>query len=352
MHGHAPWGFSTWGDAELADRARGLVGDLDAALTLARSLEPLAGAVGTSSAPLFRALATLGSVDLTTARAVEPHLDATAILAQARREGHDLPSTGPEATWGVYAASGPGTTLRATHRGGTDAGWSLTGGKAWCSLGDRVSHALVTAQDDAGGQRLFAVGLREGRVPFDGGSWRPRGLRDITTGTLTFGGQHATPVGGPGWYLDRPGFSWGGVGVAAVWFGGAAALAGALWRAAGTRAPDQIALYHLGRCDVLLHSALTVLWDAVRVIDDPGGSTQEAALLAARVRSHVASVAEQVLSVVGHALGPAPLALDAEHSARVADLTVYLRQHHAERDLARLGQLVTTTDSDPASTSR
>ncbi|KZX22513.1 hypothetical protein ACH61_00279 [Rathayibacter tanaceti] len=42
----------------------------------------------------------------------------------------------------------------------------------------------------------------------------------------------------------------------------------------------------------------------------------------------------------GRALGPAPLALDAEHSKRVADLTLYVRQHHAERDDAALGRAV------------
>jgi hypothetical protein len=43
---------------------------------------------------------------------------------------------------------------------------------------------------------------------------------------------------------------------------------------------------------------------------------------------------------VGHALGAGPLGHDEAHSRRVADLTVYLRQHHAERDLAELGALV------------
>ena len=33
--------------------------------------------------------------------------------------------------------------------------------------------------------------------------------------------------------------------------------------------------------------------------------------------------------------------MDPVHAARVADLTLYLRQHHAERDLAALGRLVT-----------
>ena len=64
------------------------------------------------------------------------------------------------------------------------------------------------------------------------------------------------------------------------------------------------------------------------------------AVLAARVRAVVADAAETGLTVVGHALGPAPLTADEEHARRVADLTVYVRQHHAERDLAALGSLV------------
>jgi hypothetical protein len=42
---------------------------------------------------------------------------------------------------------------------------------------------------------------------------------------------------------------------------------------------------------------------------------------------------------VGRALGAGPLGHDQAHGRRVADLTVYLRQHHAERDLAELGAL-------------
>lgn len=343
MRAHDPWGFSTWGDDQLATRAGRAAGDLDEALHIARSLEPLARDLGTGSEPLFRALATLGSVDLSAARAAEPHLDATAIMAQAQHAGHRLPDLPATASWGVYAASAPGASLRATAEPSSGDRWSLTGTKAWCSLGDRVSHALVTAPDESGAQRLFAVGLRDGGVSFDGGSWHPRGLREISTGTLTFTRCEAWPVGGPGWYLERPGFSWGGVGVAAVWFGGAAALAGRLRAAAGTREPDQIALAHIGRCDVVLHGAWVVLADAVRVIDDPQTTPAVAAVLAARVRAHVASAAEQVLITVGHALGPGPLAMDEDHAARVADLTLYLRQHHAERDLARLGQLVRAT---------
>ena len=45
---------------------------------------------------------------------------------------------------------------------------------------------------------------------------------------------------------------------------------------------------------------------------------------------------------MGRALGAGPLAHDAEHAQRVADLSVYVRQHHGERDLAGLGELLRT----------
>ncbi len=54
----------------------------------------------------------------------------------------------------------------------------------------------------------------------------------------------------------------------------------------------------------------------------------------------MAEAAERVVTTVGHALGPGPLSFDEPHLQRVADLTLYLRQHHAERDQARLGELV------------
>ena len=76
-------------------------------------------------------------------------------------------------------------------------------------------------------------------------------------------------------------------------------------------------------------------------IDAVGGdeSLDQARYRAESVRATVVAAAEEIVTRVGHALGPAPLALDAEHARRVADLQVFLRQHHAERDLAALGGL-------------
>jgi hypothetical protein len=49
---------------------------------------------------------------------------------------------------------------------------------------------------------------------------------------------------------------------------------------------------------------------------------------------------DDVLATVGRALGAGPLAHDGAHAQRVADLSVYVRQHHGERDLAALGDLL------------
>ena len=57
------------------------------------------------------------------------------------------------------------------------------------------------------------------------------------------------------------------------------------------------------------------------------------------MRAFVEAVCTEVMQRVGRALGAGPLSRDEAHSRRVADLSVYLRQHHAERDLAELGTL-------------
>ena len=103
MSTRSVWMSDAWGEPEVAAPARQVAGDVEGSLELARSLERTGRAVGTDTWRVLSALATLGSVDLTTARVVEPHLDAVAILEQAGERGAD------GATWGVFAASPPGT---------------------------------------------------------------------------------------------------------------------------------------------------------------------------------------------------------------------------------------------------
>lgn len=290
---------------------------------------PLPG--GGRTVERWEVLASLAARDLTLARVAEPHLDAVAILAEA---GRDAPSG---STWGVWAAEGPDGRLEAVRDGD---GWLLSGRKPWCSLAGVVSHGLVTAWTSESERRLFAVETASAGFVPEAGTWTPAGLRRVTTGPVRFDAVPATPVGADGWYLRRDGFWWGGIGVAAVWYGGAVGLARRLAAQCRRREPDQVALMHLGEVDARLSAARSALAEAAEDVDGGRATGDAAVLLGARVRHVVATAAEDVAARVGHALGPGPLSQEPEHVARVADLALYLRQHHAERDAAGLGRLL------------
>jgi alkylation response protein AidB-like acyl-CoA dehydrogenase len=303
----------------------------DRALGLARRLGDAAPFPGEGrTGELWDLLTALGAADLSVARVVEPHLDALAILRQA---GLGRPEAG--SVWGVFAAEGPGARLEARR---TAEGWRLHGTKPWCSLAGALTHAVVTAHTGPDARRAFAVPLGHPGVAVREGGWHALGLPGIQSGPVDFDGVPAEPVGEDGWYLDRPGFAWGGIGVAAVWHGGALGVARRLWAGASQRTPDQIALAHLGAADLALGAARAVLADAAAAVDAGRAEGSAGALWALRARGTVAAAAEAVLTVADHALGPAPLAFEAEHAQRVADLRLYLRQHHAERDTAALGR--------------
>ncbi len=108
------------------------------------------------------------------------------------------------------------------------------------------------------------VRTQEDQVP-----WAARGLPRVRSTGLVLEQVTATTVGGPGWYLERPGFAWGGIGVAAIWFGAAVAVGRRMCAASLRREPDQIALAHLGAVDVALARARAVLVDAAHVVDGP-----------------------------------------------------------------------------------
>lgn len=72
-NGPNPWSVGVWGDPDLAAAARAARGDVAASLRLARQTEGVATSWGSDTWRVLVALATLGAVDLTTARTVEPH---------------------------------------------------------------------------------------------------------------------------------------------------------------------------------------------------------------------------------------------------------------------------------------
>ncbi|MBD3945111.1 acyl-CoA dehydrogenase family protein [Nocardioides ganghwensis] len=316
--------------AGLGARARTAAGDVRGALALARDHVGWLPHPGTGrTAHLWSALATVAAADLTVARVLEPHLDAVAILAQADEQAD-------AGTWGVFAAEGPGEPLRATPAGSS---YVLDGRKHWCSLAGHLDHALVSAWVGAD-RRLFAVDLHHPGVTPVAGTWVARGLSSVDSGPVDMTTVEARPIGPTGWYLDRPGFAWGAIGVAAVWFGGAVGVARRMVAASASREPDQVALVHLGAVDARLHAARSVLQQAASALDAGDLTGADGWRAALRVRDVVADTCEEVVRRAAHGLGPAPLATDEDHARRVADLDLYLRQWHAERDQAGLGRLL------------
>ena len=280
----------------------------------------------------WAALAGLAESDLSLGRLAEGHADALAILDEL-----DGPAPPAGSRWGVWAAMPPGPSLAAAHY---DGAWWLDGTKQYCSGARVCTHVLVTAQT-ADGIRLFAAEVTADGVRPVPDSWPAVGMAGSDTLDVRFHRVPATPVGAPGGYVNRPGFAHGGAGVAACWYGGARGVARPLLAAARQRDIGPHAFAHLGAIDIALRSASAGLDQAADEIDDdPLDRKDAASRRALRVRTLTEAVASDVLERAGRALGAGPLGHDAEHARQVADLTVYLRQHHAERDLEQLGRLV------------
>jgi alkylation response protein AidB-like acyl-CoA dehydrogenase len=344
--------------APLLAAVRDGAGDVPALLSLAQDIGRTAPRPGDgSTARLWELLASVTSVDVAAGRVLEPHLDAVAILAQAGSlPGSRLPgspagdATGaetPGGAWGVFAAEGPGLKLEATADGSGN--YILNGSKPWCSLAAQLDGAVLTAHLPDGGRAAFAVDLHARGVSCEAPQWTSRGLREIPSGTVHFDGVSAAPVGGAGWYFQRPGFAWGGMGVAACWFGGAVALArdfsSTLAAAAEKgREPDQIALAHLGEADRIITSVAGYLARTAERIDAGELSGSGAWSEALRVRGTVAAAVERIQEMVAWNLGPGPLAFNEAYGKRMADLSLYIRQHHAMRDDAQLGALTLKGD--------
>lgn len=300
---------------------------------------------------LWELLASVAASDVAAARVFEPHLDAVAILSQAAAAAEGpgaVPGKESRASWGVFAAEGPGVRLQAMPDG---AAVVLNGAKPWCSLAARLDRAVITAHTDDGGRAAFTVDLRHPGVRCEEPVWVARGLREIPSGTVHFDQVPAVPLGGPGWYHSRPGFAWGGMGVAACWLGGAVGVArdfraGLVAGADAGRDPDQVALAALGEVDRTLTAALQYLARTAACIDDGslGAAGQSAWSEAQRVRGTVAAAVERVLQLVLSNRGPGPLAFDERYAKRTADLGLYVRQHHGVRDDAQLGRLTLKGD--------
>ncbi len=272
--------------------------------------------------------------DVSVARLAEAHCDADAILAEG---GHVRPA---DALAGVWASryAGTGVTGRPS-----DGGWHLSGVLEFCSGASIVDIALIDV-DVSGGvpnarRQLFAVDVRQAGVTADLSRWRTPALAATATGQVNVDLDVTldSAVGDPGFYLDRPGFWHGAIGVAACWAGAARGIYDGV--ISHVKADNPHAAAHWGR-------AWTACWMLDAVIERAGRDLDERADTvdigyALILRDLVVSGCQQVMESAQRATGPGPMAFDGDHAQRLLDLRLYLEQHHHDVDLAEVGRLAT-----------
>ena len=278
----------------------------------------------------WRTLAAVGGQDLTLAKFFEGHTDALAILAEL-----GAPSFPADGIWATWAAEPP--DARVTVAGSAGHLVSLQGTKAWCSGASVATHAVLTGWDTQGRQQLFAVELDQPSITHHTDAWQAVGMASTNSAYLHFNGTLAHPLGEPGDYVGRPGFWHGGAGVAACWLGAAQWLGNYL-REHMKKCGDPHRQAHLGEVYVALEGAAATMRALAKQIDANPAHSWRVAVMHARLQ--VEAACDTVIRHVGRGLGATPFCTDCHFARLMADLPVFMRQSHAERDLASLGDAV------------
>lgn len=325
------------------------VGDLSRASTdpdtLRRAVHGLTEGVdwaGLAWPELLDALARRGATDIGWSRLAEGHVDALRVLAQAGR------APVPGALYGVWASRSRGSGPVARP---VDGGWEVAGELRFASGVGVVDRALVTAVDSDGAHRLLDLPVAD--WVGDPSSWPVAAMATSRSWTVPVRTTSAASaeVGDPGWYLTRPAFLPGGVGVAAVWWGATVRVARECERsgAGAPPSPERDLRHGLVRAELVAAGA--VLQQAGRRLEElmpPGlmgewdalgaGTREALAGLSQEARAAVAAAGTRVLGHVRVLGGAVGLGQDEDLARSVADLEVYLAQHPADRAAVGLGQ--------------
>ena len=277
---------------------------------------------------LIENLLALGRTDIPLARLAEGHIDATRILAQARTPAH------PGAFYGVWASRSDQSGVRATS--GSGGSLALTGTVRFASGAGLLDRALIPVWLEDERHQLLDLDVRD--LPVDASVWHSSAMAASRTYDvrieLTAGPE--TQIGETGFYLQRPGFFPGGVGVAACWVGGAARVADLLHARHPRPSPAQQT--RLGR----IRADLTVGAAAVRaagaLLDQVWGrSDVDWLMLATEARAVAAEAVRRIVAEARLTTGPAGVALDPALSAAVPDLELYALQQNSDGDALLLG---------------
>lgn len=271
--------------------------------------------------------------DLSLARIIEGHLDAVQILHEAGR------TIEKGALYAVWASGGGDKSLQISPDVSSPETIFLTGCKLFCSGADLVDRALVYVYPN---EQLVEINIQttkeHGHLTFDGKLWKSPAFSETHTWAVTFDQLPVTPddyVGSRAWYFKRPGFCLGAFSPAACWAGGALAMLDSLRERplTGGHAKAHLGAVAASACSM----QLMLMWAAKEIDADPTNESGRIFPIALLVRHHIERNCTEILDRFGRTLGPRPYAFDTRTARRIAELNLYIRQCHAERDLEELG---------------
>ncbi len=277
---------------------------------------------------LVSALTETARVDLALARLVEGHADAMRILDQADEQAH-------RGVYGVWASRSLGTGVTGQFRKGS---WVVRGELRFASGVDLIDRALIPVWVDQTRHQLLDLPLAEGSFEGDPGSWRTTAMdatRSWTVRVDTVAPINAT-VGSLDWYLSRPGFVIGGLGVAAVWAGGAYLVVDILTAAAQSFPFTPGQLRRLGAVDQAAWEARTAVDNVASRLDELPRSV--VAVEVGRARTTAAQACERVIAEAAHIVGPGGLSRNERLVRSTQDLGIYVRQLALDAELEARGR--------------
>lgn len=275
-------------------------------------------------ARLVDALFEVGRVDLCLARLVEGHADGLRILDQAG-------ATAGDGVYGVWASRSAGTGVKAVPASGS--GWHLCGELRFASGISLIDRALVPGWLDEDQHRLFD--LPADAAEADVSTWQTTAMDASRSFTVTLDLAGPEPVGPANFYLDRPGFVVGGLCVAAVWAGGAQQVVDLVTTESRQFAPSAHRLRRIGVLEQALWQAGTAIRDTVEQVSTSSPGWEHSV---AHARTAVANACDQVLDEAAKIVGPGGLSRGSRLARAVADLGIYVRQHHTDEVLERAGR--------------
>ena len=282
----------------------------------------------------------VGRTDIPLGRLVEGHVDALRILAQAGAEPR------ADQLYGVWASRSAGTGLAANADGDR---LRVHGTIRFASGAGVIDRALVPVWLDDSTHLL--VDLATTDLPVDRSQWQTSAMRVSQSHTVVVAdvvAPRSEVVGGENFYLERPAFLPGGVGVAAVWAGGLCRVLDVTVAMLDGRSVSPAQDARLGRVRLQLVSALTAVRAAGVRLDeilggadsqqtDPRTARAESVGVSAEARAVVAGAVVSALAEIRALAGPAGLAFDPDLGHAIDDLGLYVAQLNGDAEATRLG---------------